>query len=239
MPTLLNNKLSLSADYFNNIRSQILITEKCICSKLQQVLHFLLKISGKLKTPVLKELSVITIRRATLDMAYHLTEAIQRTKSCSGMKHPVFLIISNQQEDQWVHALYYNAIGIFKDQAAIDAYPHWAGAVPGDVIFEDVNNDGKIDGLDRVMNEYNNLPRFIYGFTVDLKYKGFDLTMLIQGATGARFTLVLNQVKSVTITKNMLLTAGPLRIQILLIQEHGTAMKNTGEVRVILSGCRI
>src|SRR5690606_9246030 len=38
--------------------------------------------------------------------------------------------------------LLYNAIGIFKDQAAVDAYPHWANARPGDIIFEDVNNDG-------------------------------------------------------------------------------------------------
>jgi hypothetical protein len=82
-------------------------------------------------------------------------------------------------------ALYYEAIGIFKDQAAIDAYPHWAGAMPGDVIFKDVNNDGVINGLDRVMNEKNNLPRFIGGMSFDLRYKGFDITMLVQGATGA------------------------------------------------------
>ena len=37
--------------------------------------------------------------------------------------------------------LYYEAIGIFKDQAAVDAYPHWAGARPGDIIFKDVNGD--------------------------------------------------------------------------------------------------
>src|SRR5690606_3512281 len=42
--------------------------------------------------------------------------------------------------------LYYQSIGIFRDQAAIDAYPHWSGARPGDIIFKDVNNDGVIDG---------------------------------------------------------------------------------------------
>ena len=35
--------------------------------------------------------------------------------------------------------LYYNAIGIFRDQAAVDAYPSWPGAEPGDVIFEDLS----------------------------------------------------------------------------------------------------
>jgi hypothetical protein len=57
--------------------------------------------------------------------------------------------------------------------------------MPGDVIFEDVNGDEVIDGLDRVMNERNNMPRFIYGATLSLGYKGFDLALLFQGATGS------------------------------------------------------
>lgn len=81
--------------------------------------------------------------------------------------------------------LYYNAIGIFKDQADIDAYPHWENARPGDIIFEDVNNDGVIDGLDRVRNSKNNIPRFTGGFNVGLVYNQFDLSVVFQGAAGA------------------------------------------------------
>jgi len=81
--------------------------------------------------------------------------------------------------------LYYKAIGVFKDQAAVDAYPHWANARPGDIIFEDVNDDGVIDGLDRVRIDKNTLPRFTGGVTVSLGYRNFDLSMLLQGATGA------------------------------------------------------
>jgi hypothetical protein len=83
-------------------------------------------------------------------------------------------------------SLYYQAIGIFKDQPAIDAYPHWADAQPGDIIFKDVNNDKVIDGLDRVMDEKSNFPRFVGGLNASLKYKQFDLTLLVQGATGAQ-----------------------------------------------------
>ncbi|MCK5372388.1 MAG: TonB-dependent receptor, partial [Cyclobacteriaceae bacterium] len=39
--------------------------------------------------------------------------------------------------------LYYQAIGIFDNQAEVDAYPSWPGAEPGDVIFEDVDGDGE------------------------------------------------------------------------------------------------
>ena len=81
--------------------------------------------------------------------------------------------------------LYYKAIGVFKDQAAVDAYPHWANARPGDIIFEDVNHDGVIDGLDRVRIDKNTIPRFTGGMTVSLGYRNFDFSMLLQGATGA------------------------------------------------------
>jgi TonB-dependent starch-binding outer membrane protein SusC len=81
--------------------------------------------------------------------------------------------------------LYYNAIGIFKDQAAVDAYPHWAGARAGDIIFEDVNGDDKIDGLDRIRFDKTFIPTFSGGMTIDLQYKNFFASILLQGSTGA------------------------------------------------------
>ena len=82
-------------------------------------------------------------------------------------------------------ALYYNAIGIFKDQEAVDAYPHWEGARPGDIMFEDVNKDGEINGLDMVRNYKTDLPTFTGGMSLDLGYKNFYAAILLQGATGA------------------------------------------------------
>ncbi len=81
--------------------------------------------------------------------------------------------------------LYYNAIGVFVDQAAVDAYPHWSGARPGDIIFEDVNKDGAIDGLDRVRSKKTTIPTFTGGFNLDVQYKNFYVTALFQGAAGA------------------------------------------------------
>lgn len=82
-------------------------------------------------------------------------------------------------------SLYYEAIGIFKDQAAIDKYPHWANAKPGDIIFKDVNGDGEINGLDMVRNDKNDVPTFTGGISIDLQYKNFYATVLLQGASGA------------------------------------------------------
>lgn len=81
--------------------------------------------------------------------------------------------------------LYYHAIGIFRDQAAVDKYPHWDGAQPGDVVFEDVNGDGAINGLDQVRDYKTDIPTFTAGASLNLGYKNFDLSLLVQGAAGA------------------------------------------------------
>ncbi|MEQ8238131.1 MAG: TonB-dependent receptor [Cyclobacteriaceae bacterium] len=53
----------------------------------------------------------------------------------------------------------------------------------GDLVFEDVNNDGQITDLDRqVVGDPN--PDFYGGMTNTLNYKGFDLTILFQFNVG-------------------------------------------------------
>lgn len=86
--------------------------------------------------------------------------------------------------------LVYKSDGVFKDPASIDAnkidYSAVTGKlIPGDMKFEDVNNDGKITADDRVRLNESLTPRFNFGATLDLRYGGFDLTALLQGATGA------------------------------------------------------
>jgi hypothetical protein len=76
----------------------------------------------------------------------------------------------------------YNAIGIFKDQAAVDAYPHWSGAKPGDVIFQDVSGDGKITADDKIMLDHADAPETYYGINLEINYKSFSLQALVQGA---------------------------------------------------------
>lgn len=82
-------------------------------------------------------------------------------------------------------ALYYRAIGVFRDQAAVDAYPHWTGARPGDIIFEDVNKDGEINGLDRVRIYKTDLPTQTGGLSIDLAWKNFYSSIFFQWAAGA------------------------------------------------------
>ncbi len=86
--------------------------------------------------------------------------------------------------------LVYKSAGVFKDIAEISKntidYSGVTGKlIPGDMKFEDVNGDGKINGDDQVRLDKNITPTLNFGATIDLRYKGFDLNILFQGATGA------------------------------------------------------
>lgn len=62
------------------------------------------------------------------------------------------------------------------------------GASPGDLLREDLNGDGRIDGNDR--KAYPNLqrsrPTTYFGLNGSVSWKGIDLTFVLQGATGRK-----------------------------------------------------
>lgn len=73
--------------------------------------------------------------------------------------------------------------GMFKDQAEIDAHSKqiW-GAVPGDLKYRDINNDGVVNEKDRKsLGTY--FPKINLGLRLGFSYKNLDFSALIQGAT--------------------------------------------------------
>jgi TonB-linked SusC/RagA family outer membrane protein len=73
--------------------------------------------------------------------------------------------------------------GIFQNAAEVAAYPHVLNAQPGDLRLVDVNNDGVIDGDDRV-HVGSHQPKFYYGFNGTLNWKKFDFALDIFGVSG-------------------------------------------------------
>ncbi|QIX62858.1 TonB-dependent receptor [Hymenobacter sp. BT18] len=80
-------------------------------------------------------------------------------------------------------------VGIFQSEEEIQNYKSadgkviQPGAKPGDVKYEDINNDGTISDLDRRFID-TVFPKLQYGFNLNLGYKGFDLSALFQGVSG-------------------------------------------------------
>ncbi|MEO5998074.1 MAG: TonB-dependent receptor [Chitinophagaceae bacterium] len=78
----------------------------------------------------------------------------------------------------------YEAIGIYQTQEEVDKSAKISNAVkPGYLKYKDQNNDGKINGNDRIIRG-NSIPKYTYGFTLNLGYLGFSLNTFFQGVQG-------------------------------------------------------
>ncbi|MFY7827565.1 MAG: SusC/RagA family TonB-linked outer membrane protein [Flectobacillus sp.] len=77
----------------------------------------------------------------------------------------------------------YKTAGLFQSQAEVDAAPKQVGAAPGRIRYVDINNDGKIDDLDRTWIG-TTLPALEYGIRFDMTYKNFDLSLFGSGIAG-------------------------------------------------------
>lgn len=60
---------------------------------------------------------------------------------------------------------------------------------PGDIRYNDINDDGIITEDDRIFSGHVGNPEIMYGFGATLSYKKWDFSFLCQGASGASRTL--------------------------------------------------
>lgn len=85
------------------------------------------------------------------------------------------------------------AIGLFKNQADIDASPvqTFSDVFPGDIKYADINGDNKIDANDYTRIGYSTAcPEIYYTFHLGAEYKGLGINMMFQG-TG-RYSAMLS-----------------------------------------------
>ncbi len=188
--SLFNNKVDLTLEYFINQRKLLFITN--IAS-----------------TPASAGLTLPPVNNGQLDNRGFEFSAGYNGKIAGGWifraginggfaKNKVVIIDENPGAPDYQRRagqpfgayLVYKSNGVFRDQQDIDKNTiDYSGVtnklIPGDMKFEDVNGDGKIDGDDQVRLDKNNSPTFNYGATLEVRYQGFDLNILFQGATGA------------------------------------------------------
>ena len=82
-----------------------------------------------------------------------------------------------------------------KDQEEADhlnsiGYQPWGQLIPGDVVYKDLDGDGVITDLgDRQAMGYPRSPEIQFGLPITLQYKGFDFSVLFQGAANSTILL--------------------------------------------------
>jgi TonB-dependent starch-binding outer membrane protein SusC len=183
---LLQNRLSITADYFDNLRSDII----------WRINASVPPNAGMIIPPM--NIGKSGNRGFDFGINYQPTRAgdfIYQVGVNGGYaKNRVIFIDEAPGSPEYQRTtgrpfgggLYYQAAGIYHGQQVREDY----GAItlqlrPGDILFRDVNMDGKINPLDLVRSEKTDIPTWIGGLTLHLGYKGFDLSALVQGAAGA------------------------------------------------------
>ena len=77
----------------------------------------------------------------------------------------------------------YRSLGLFKNEDEIRNSPRqtFGNVMPGDIRYEDVNGDGKVDSEDQVPLSYGTFPLLMYGFGGEFRYKQFSIGVLLKG----------------------------------------------------------
>lgn len=75
--------------------------------------------------------------------------------------------------------------GLYKDEQDLQRSPKHSTSAVGTIKMKDVNPDGVINDNDRTFIGNPN-PDFLYGFTNELRYRNFDLTVSVAGSVGGQ-----------------------------------------------------
>lgn len=199
---MLNNKINFEFDYFQNRRSSILwfrnasipqsagltLPAENIGRVANKGWEFKVGYNGK-SGDVTYNISVNGGYAKNKILFWDETPGRPSYQQSTG--HPIPTNISAPDD-----MLLYQYDGVFRDQKDVDAnnldYTGVGGAgklFPGSMKFKDVNGDGKIDANDRVRSDKTNLPTFQGGVVIGAQYKNFDLSILLQAATGGEVFL--------------------------------------------------
>ena len=161
----LNDRLSIEADYFYHKRTHMLISRN---ASLPQVTGITLPREniGRMRNQGFEMLVSWQDRKGDFNYGASFNMTWANNKILYWDEVPGIPEYQKSTGMPVGARLYYKTDGIFHTQQEIDAYPHWTGAVPGDVKFVDVNKDGAIDTNDRVRSNKTYEPKFVGGLKI-------------------------------------------------------------------------
>ncbi|HWE41306.1 MAG TPA: TonB-dependent receptor [Gemmatimonadaceae bacterium] len=185
----LDDRLSMSADYFVKKTSDILlpISLPSIVGNVSPTIVNAGEVSNKGV-----ELA-LAFRDSFRELRYAVSGNVATVRNRVDKLHPNLPTIAGDvwrtQAGHPLGAFYgYVADGIYQNQNEIDSYLYGTTNPPdkpGDIRFRDLNGDGKIDDNDRTFIG-NSIPKASYGFNMTAGFRRFDLGMFFQGVGGVQ-----------------------------------------------------
>ena len=180
--TLLKDKLSITADYFDNNRYDILTTRGTVSAVFGQGLPPVNL--GKVNNHGY-EVEINYNDNSGKNFSYRLkgTYSFAKNKIVfqdeAANTYPYQSYTGNSIGQQRV----YTVIGFYQDANDIAKSPTPAiAARPGDLKYADLNGDNLINDFDMSVTGYPNTPNTVAGFQMGLTYKNFSLNVFFQGA---------------------------------------------------------
>ncbi|RXK86658.1 SusC/RagA family TonB-linked outer membrane protein [Filimonas effusa] len=187
----LNGKFDLTAEYYNNKSTDLLVDVPIPGSV------------GSTNTAVLTNAASLRNRGVEIAAGYHKRKGaftFDINANFTTLSNKVLQLGGNESQrivggfiTKVGHTMgqHYGWVtdGIFQNQADIDNSPFQnAATAPGDFKFKDLSGpegkpDGIIDAYDRTTLG-NSLPKYYFGLTFSAAYKGFDFTLFTSGSGG-------------------------------------------------------
>lgn len=86
----------------------------------------------------------------------------------------------------------FKSLGFFKDELDVLTSPvqNWGAVMPGDLKYQDVNGDGKINDDDRVPLSDNEFPLLMFGIGGEYRYKSFTVGIMFRGTGKSNYYIV-------------------------------------------------
>lgn len=178
---LFDNRIRLTAEYFNRRITDLLVKEKPLLS--YHEVNTIAANSGATQSQGVEvTLNTVNISRkefswnSTLTLAHYNDRWLERAADWKPEPY--------EKADDPIRAWWsYQSMGLL--QVGEKAPEAQKDLLPGQVKIKDQNNDGVINSYDRVYMD-NGDPKLTFGFNNSLRYKDFDFTIYFYGETGRK-----------------------------------------------------
>ena len=188
--TLFNNSLDITLEYFYNKRTDILIQQTGSTPASSGIARFLPPVNaGKVDNKGYEFSVTYNQRKSEVQWSLGINAGYAKNKVVFMDEVPGAPDYQRQEGKPLGAYLVYEYDGVFKDVQDIDANTiDYSGVTaqlkPGDMKFKDIDGNGAINGDDQIRLDEGPEPLWNYGATFNLTWKGFDFSLLFQGAAG-------------------------------------------------------
>ncbi len=191
----LKNGFTMTAEYYTENRSQILLTRS--------------NIPSTMGLWVIPESNVGSAKAHGIDVTLNYDKYFGNSMWIQMMGNFTFARSKYSEYDEltydkewWLSKVGYSvnqswgyiAERLFVDEKEVANSPTQFGTyLAGDIKYRDVNGDGEITTLDKVPIGYPTSPEIIYGFGASFGYKQFDVSLFFQGLANESFFINYGQ----------------------------------------------